>query len=112
MKDESLFKISASVSLLGIIALLFVFNIKSLEINTNNNIEFAEVDSTIRFNGQVVSNHGNFIRLKNENYVDIFLSEDDINLSKGDNVDIIGSVTDFSGKKTINAERIILIHKR
>ena len=109
MEDRTLFKLSAIVSIIGIILLLLIFYGRIINQTSVNNIDLRDIDSTIKISGNIESLSGNQIKLKTSNYVQVSVfNSNNISIKKGDFVEIIGEISEYEGIKMINANRIIL----
>jgi DNA/RNA endonuclease YhcR with UshA esterase domain len=111
MNESLLLKAALITAILGIIALIVIIKATGIkEININQAKE-SEEGATIRITGiveRVTSKEGfSIISIKKEETISVVLF-DNINLSKGQKVEITGKVQDYQGSKELVADKIVV----
>lgn len=110
MKENTLLKIALICSLIGLAALYFIsskievkrYAPKQLKANIGDDVGLKGTITKITDKGSVV-----FIEVEQANTVAVVLfTKDNISLSKGDNIEIIGEVQEYNGKEEIIAQRV------
>ena len=114
MKETTLLKIALICSLVGLIVLYFIstkielkdYKPNILNRNVGDDVKLTGIVGKITDKGDVV-----FIEVSQQNPVTVvlFTKEDNIKLKNGDNVEVIGKVQDYNGKKEIIADKIRVV---
>ena len=113
MNEKSLLKLALIISLVGLV-LLFVIS-KNIEINdtTIEKITNEEIEGDVVIKGivkEITERSGTtFIIITQQSEIEVIVFSNDVNLSKGDNVEIIGSVSEYQNQKEIIADKIEII---
>ena len=114
MKETTLLKIALICSLIGLIALYFIsarIDIKDYKPNVFN----RNIGDDVNLKGTItkISDKGNvvFIDVSQQNSVPVvlFRDNDNLNLKKGDNVEVIGKVQEYNGKPEIVANKVMVV---
>ncbi|MBI2649886.1 hypothetical protein HYX04_01070 [Candidatus Woesearchaeota archaeon] len=114
MKETTLLKIALICSLIGLVLLYFIstkievkdYKPNILNKNVGDDVKLTGKVSKITDRGDVV-----FIEVNQQSPVNVVLFTDNNNLklSNGDNVEVIGKVQEYNGKNEIIAEKIRLV---
>ena len=114
MKETTLLKIALICSLVGLIVLYFIstkielkdYKPNILNRNVGDDVKLTGIVGKITDKGDVV-----FIEVSQQNPVTVvlFTKEDNIKLKNGDDVEVIGKVQDYNGKKEIIADKIRVV---
>lgn len=114
MKENTILKIALICSLLGLVILYFAstkielkdYRPNFIDKNVGDDVKLIGVVTKITDKGDVV-----FIDVSQQTPVAVVLFSDDdnIKLKSGDNVEVIGEVQQYNGKKEIIAEMIRVI---
>ena len=113
MRENTLLKVALICSLVGLTALIFIS--QSIEVpdykppesnkNIGDDVKLTGVITKIQQNNGFV-----FIEIVQENKVSaVMFSNDNISLSKNNNVEIFGKVQEYNGKPEIIAQKIRVI---
>ena len=114
MKENTLLKIALVCSLIGLIALYFIstkIEVKDYKPNLVN----ENIGDDVRLIGSVtkISDKGSvvFVEVSQQSPVTVvlFTNDDNLKLSNGDNVEVIGEVQEYNGKNEIIAQKIRVI---
>lgn len=111
MKENTILKIALICSLIGLIVLYFVSAKIELKDYKPNFLD-KDVGDDVKLNGIVtkISDRGDvvFIEVSQQAPVTVvlFTDDDNIRLKSGDNIEVIGEVQQYNGKKEIIAEMI------
>lgn len=112
MKDSTLLKISLICALVGIL-ILFIINEKySLKDSKIGELNKNKLDEKVKVKGYVtyVNNRPSvlFVSLKDDtgNITIVVFKEENIELKKGDLIEVEGKLTEYNGKLEINADVI------
>ena len=113
MRENTLLKISLICSLLGLVALYFIsakIDIKDYKPSVLN----KNVGDDVKLEGQVmkITDNGDviFVELSQQNPVNIVMfTNDNVQLRKGDDIEVIGKVQEYNGKNEIIAQKIRVI---
>jgi len=111
MKDSLLLRIALATSIIGLCALGLILEITGLqEVSISEAKDLGE-DKTVRITGVVerVTNKDKFaiINIMKEEKITVVLF-DNINLSRGQRVEIIGKTKNYKGEKEVIADEIII----
>lgn len=111
MEERLLLKIALSFSLVGLAALFILTSSMEVEETRIQNLTGAEEDSIVRVKGVVesVSDSGKiaYIDVAQPCVASVVVFKDrDLNLERGDFVDVRGEVMDYKGEKEIVAAGI------
>ncbi|MBN1793220.1 hypothetical protein JW826_06060 [Candidatus Woesearchaeota archaeon] len=110
MQESTLLRAALATSIIGILALLLILKLSSLEESSLGAVRFAEEDANIRVSGTVkqASVKGNLtlITITSEESLSVVAFQN-ITLTKGDKITIEGKAKDYNGQKEIVADRII-----
>ena len=110
MKENTLLKIALICSLTGLVALYFIsakievkrYVPKQLNANIGDDVQLKGTIIKIADKGNVV-----FIELEQKNTVTVVLfTKDNISLSKGEDIEIMGKVQEYNGKDEIIAQKV------
>ena len=113
MKENTLLKIALICSLAGLAALYFIsakievksYIPKQLNANIGDDVGLKGTITKITDKGDVV-----FIEVVQENTVTVVLfTKDNLTLSKGDNIEILGNVQEYKGREEIIAEKVRVV---
>lgn len=115
MNESSLFKIALTVSLIGILILLIVVENTEVKKVSINEIQDKNEEEIVRISGEV----NNFKETPGLYLLDveddsgkisaIVFKEDKLNISKGNRVDIEGTIKEYQNKKELIAREIRII---
>lgn len=114
MKETTLLKIALICSLIGLVLLYFIstkIEVKDYKPNFLN----KDVGDDVKLTGKVlkITDRGDvvFIEVYRQSPVNVvlFTDDDNLKLSNGDNVEVIGKVQEYNGKNEIIAEKIRVI---
>jgi len=115
MQESTIFKISLSLSLIGILILLFATEINNKEVITIEKALNYSLDSKVKIQGEVNSlaeTPGIILFSIKENLSQIKViafKEEEIALKKGDYVEVTGTIKEYQNEKEIEAESITLL---
>ncbi|MBI2558154.1 hypothetical protein HYW20_02420 [Candidatus Woesearchaeota archaeon] len=114
MKETTLLKIALICSLVGLVLLYFIstkievkdYKPNILNKNVGDDVKLTGKVSKITDRGDVV-----FIEVDQQSPINVvlFTDNDNLKLSNGDNVEVIGKVQEYNGKNEIIAEKIRLV---
>lgn len=114
MKENTILKIALVCSLLGLVILYFAsakiglkeYKPNFLDKNVGDDVNLNGIVSKISDRGDVI-----FIEVSQQAPVTVvlFTDDDNIRLKNGDNIEVIGEVQQYNGKKEIIAEMIRVI---
>ncbi len=114
MKETTLLKIALICSLVGLVLLYFIstkIDVKDYKPSLLN----KDVGDDVKLTGRVskITDRGNvvFIEVDQQSPVNVvlFTGSDNLKLSNGDNVEVIGRVQEYNGKNEIIAKKIRLV---
>ena len=114
MKETTLLKIALICSLVGL-ALLYFISTKIEVKDYKPNILNKNVGDDVKLTGKVTKITDRedvvFIEVYQQSPVNVvlFTDNDNLKLSNGDNVEVIGKVQEYNGKNEIIAEKIRLV---
>ena len=110
MDENQLLKLSFIVAILGIIALYFLSNVE-INYTTIEKINNEKIGNFIKITGRVVdvieTDKITIIKIAQENFIEV-VAFDDMEISKGMNVEVSGRVDEYNDKSQIVAEKIIV----
>lgn len=110
MKEDDLLKVAVCVSILGIVllALITPAQPESSVFEANN----AKKDEFVRIQGNISkvihSKNTTIITLVKEEEISVAIFEN-VSLTKGQMVDVRGTIKEYKGKNEIIADRVVLI---
>nr|MCK4929976.1 hypothetical protein [Nanoarchaeota archaeon] len=111
MKDSLLLRIALITSIIGLAILVIILKTTGLQEIDISEAKELEEDKTVRITGIVerVTNKDNFaiINIKKQETITVIIF-DNINLSKGQKVEVIGKTKEYKGEKEVIADKIIL----
>ncbi len=111
MKDSLLLRIALITSIIGLAILVIILKTTGLQEIDISEAKELEEDTTVRITGIVerVTNKDNFaiINIKKQETITVIIF-DNINLSKGQKVEVIGKTKEYKGEKEVIADKIIL----
>lgn len=114
MKEKTLLKIALTCSIIGIVFLFVIFNNIDVKHSDISKIQDEEdIGNIVKIYGKVIraSDTGKVLFLeigqeKIERIDVVVFKEEDINISEGEHVEIIGEVEEYKGKKEIIANKV------
>ncbi|TKJ17620.1 hypothetical protein CEE44_03755 [Candidatus Woesearchaeota archaeon B3_Woes] len=112
MKEKTLLKIALIVSLIGILILLFISS--KLEVNekTISNIDETDIGSSLKIDGVITNirktNTITLIDIAQLEEMKVVVFNKEIELNKGDYVEITGKIEEYKGSTELIADKIIL----
>ncbi|MBI4158792.1 OB-fold nucleic acid binding domain-containing protein [Candidatus Woesearchaeota archaeon] len=115
MNESSIFKLSLAISLTGILLLLVIVETTEIQEIGIEDISNKKEDETVRIVGKIESikeTPGLYIlniEDKSGKINVIVFKEDKLNISKGNQADIEGTVKEYQNKKELIAKRISII---
>lgn len=112
MKESALLKVALICSLVGLFVLYFIsskIEVKDYKpaFSNRNGEDIKLVGTVIKITdrGDVI-----FIEINQQSPVNVVLfTEDDLKLTAGDNVEVIGEVQEYNGKEEVIASKISVI---
>ena len=113
MRENTLLKIALICSLLGLSALYFIS--AKIEINDYKpSVLSKNVGDDVKLEGQVmkITDNGDviFVELSQQNPVTIVMfTNNNVQLRKGDDIEVIGKVQEYKGKSEIIAQKIRVV---
>lgn len=111
MNESLLLKAALITAVLGIIALIVIIKTTDIQEININQAKASEEGETIKITGiveRVTSKEGfSIISIKKEEAISIVLF-DNINLTKGQRVEITGKTQDYKGTKELVADKIVI----
>lgn len=111
MQDSVLLKIALITSILGLGFLAIILATTGLQEIDISEAKELEEDTSIRITGTVqrVTNKDDFaiVSIKKEEEITVVLFEN-INLTKGQRIEVIGKTQDYNGEKEVVADKIII----
>lgn len=112
MKEKTLLKIALIASLIGILILLFISS--KLEVNekTISNIDETDIGSSLKIDGVITNirktNTVTFIDIAQLEEMKVVVFNEEIDLNRGDYVEITGKIEEYKGSTELIADKIIL----
>ncbi len=113
MKESTLFKLALAVSLIGILALLVIVEKTEIPLIKINSIENNNEEGIIKIKGTIESikeTPGLYIlKVKDETQsIDVIVfKEDKLNFTRGNLIEIEGTIQEYQGKNEVIAKRVV-----
>lgn len=112
MKEKTLLKISLIASLVGILILLFISSRLEVNEKTISNIDETDIGSSLKIDGVITNirktNKVTFIDIAQLEEMKVVVFNDEIELNRGDYVEITGKIEEYKGLTELIADKIIL----
>jgi len=112
MKDSTLLKTSLITSIVGVVALFFILQNTELEESRIVDLEEMNEDDEVKIIGVVESvkkrNNVTIISISQKEIVEGVIFEN-IDIDKGNEIEVIGELKDYQGEKEVIIEKIKLI---
>jgi len=112
MDDNVLLNIAITVTFLGIIALLVLSFYDRIPSEDFNDIRCVDVGKYVKVEGDVKNvvrrNNSMSIRLEQRCFQDIFLFENNDDISVNDTIAVQGTIQEYNGRLSILADKIII----
>ena len=109
MRDNTLLTIAIIVSIGGILILFLLFNLNLIS-NSAEGFYLGDIEDKVVLKGEVskvnVNPTASFITLKVDEYVPLVVF-DEVNVQKGDFIEIQGSLDEYKGKKQVVVDKIV-----
>ncbi|KYK26756.1 hypothetical protein AYK26_04755 [Euryarchaeota archaeon SM23-78] len=111
MKDSLLLRIALITSIIGLGALALILSTTGLQEIDISEAKELEEDTTIKITGTIerVTNKEDFaiINIRKEEEITVIIF-DNVDISKGQRVEITGKTQEYKGEKEIIADKIII----
>ena len=112
MKESTLLKVSLISALVGIL-ILFVFSSKmDLSDSIISGIDQNDDSSLVKINGVVtevsVRNSTTIINVAQLDKISVFVFNSDVELIRGDYIEVTGKMQEYEGKTSLIADKIVL----
>jgi len=112
MKEKTLFKLALVIIILGLIILFFVSEKIEIDEKAISKINKENLDEYVKITGTIdsifKSEKVTILEVKKPESITVIIF-DDINLNKGDKVEIIGVVEEYEGSMEVIGHRVRLI---
>ncbi len=110
MQESTLLKISVVSSIIGLALLFFLSMFTKLENTEIKELSIADIDRTIKIQGLVSRvNPGEkitFLEIVQHNKMPVLVFSTNLTLNSGDEVEVVGKVTEYNGKVELIADNI------
>ncbi|MFH0870417.1 MAG: hypothetical protein V1866_05170 [archaeon] len=114
MEEETLLKVALALSIIGICALLIVLKTTEIAESGIGQAKELEEGSSVKITGIVerISAKDQFtiITLRREESISV-VAFDNINISKGQRIEVIGKIKKYEGANEIVADNVIVLAK-
>jgi DNA/RNA endonuclease YhcR with UshA esterase domain len=112
MNEKTLLKLALVAGVIGLLILFIIAELKDIPEKLLSEITKENLDSVVKITGTITriasKEKVTFIELTKPETVQVILF-DNVTLAKGDNVEIIGKITEYEGKMEVVAQRLRVI---
>ncbi len=112
MKEKTLLKTALIASLIGILILLFISSRLEVNEKTISNIDETDIGSSLKIDGVITNirktNTITLIDIAQLEEMKVVVFNNEIELNRGDYVEITGKIEEYKGLTELIADKIIL----